>query len=177
MDVDDQDAGPPRGILPPEAPPPEGDSGPAAWRLTFTYTGDEITLVAQQRVAMIAPPDDSERTYAARAGTWVEVRDSTGRGLYRQILADPVRHGYEVHSSDPEEPYARWRGAQRAAVAEGSSRSSCQTSPVLTTSCCTGSPTARWRPMRRGPDVRPTAHWRQSVLTATLEETPPYEVT
>ena len=48
------------------------------------------------------PSDDSERTYAARAGTWVEVRDAGGHGLYRQILADPVRaDGYEAHSPIP----------------------------------------------------------------------------
>jgi hypothetical protein len=92
---DDQNAGPPRGILPPEAPPPGGE-GPAAWRLTFTYAGDDIRLVAQQRLEMIAPPDDSALTLNARAGTWIEVRDGNGRGLYRQVLTDPVRAGYEV---------------------------------------------------------------------------------
>lgn len=100
---DDQDAGPPRGILPPEAPPPEGEGGPSAWRLTFTYTGDEITLVAQERVAMIAPPDDSALTLNARAGTWVEIRDAAGHGLYRQVLTDPVRAGYEAAPRTPDE--------------------------------------------------------------------------
>ncbi len=95
----DHDAGPPGGSLPVEQPA----DAPAAWRLTFQYEGTDIRLVAQHRVAMIAPPDDSARTYAARAGTWVEVRDAAGHGLYRQILADPVRHGYEAHSSDPSE--------------------------------------------------------------------------
>ena len=100
---DDQDAGPPRGILPPEAPPPEGGTGPQAWRLTFTYTGDEITLVAQQRLAMVAPPDDSALTLDARAGTWIEVRDANGRGLYRQVLTDPISAGYEATPRTPDE--------------------------------------------------------------------------
>jgi hypothetical protein len=95
----DDDAGHPPDLPPSEAPRPQ----PSAWRLTFTYDGSDIRLVAQQRVAMIAPPDDSDRTFAARAGTWVEVRDGSGHGLYRQILADPVRHGYEAHSPDPAE--------------------------------------------------------------------------
>ncbi len=94
------DAGPPRGPLPTEAGQAPGGS---AWRLTFTYEGSDIHLVAQQRVAMIAPPDDSDGTYAARAGTWVEVRDATGHGIYRQVLADPVRQGYEAHSPEPSE--------------------------------------------------------------------------
>ncbi len=100
---DDQDAGPPRGILPPEEPPPAGAAGPGAWRLTFTYAGDQITLVAQQRLAMIAPPDDSALTLNARAGTWLEVRDANGHGLYRQVLTDPVRSGYEVTPRSPDE--------------------------------------------------------------------------
>ena len=49
----DHDAGPPRGPLPVEQP----DGEPSAWRLTFTYDGSDIRLVAQQRVAMIAPPE------------------------------------------------------------------------------------------------------------------------
>ena len=52
---------------------------------------------------MIAPPDDSALTLNARAGTWIEVRDADGRGLYRQVLADPVRAGYEATPRDPEE--------------------------------------------------------------------------
>lgn len=99
---EDQNAGPPQGTLPPEAPPPEGQ-GSAAWRLTFTYAGDEITLVSQQRLASVAPPDDSALTLNARAGTWVEVRDANGRGLYRQVLTDPVRAGYEVTPRTPDE--------------------------------------------------------------------------
>lgn len=91
----DEDAGPPRGFLPAEAPPPD-DAARRSWRLTFTYTGDEITLAAQQRLQMIAPPDDSDLTREARAGTWIELRDADGRGLYRQVLTDPVRGGYEV---------------------------------------------------------------------------------
>jgi hypothetical protein len=100
---DDQNAGPPRGILPPEAPPPGGGEGSAAWRLTFTYAGDDIRLVAQQRLVMVAPPDDSALTLNARAGTWLEVRDANGRGLYRQVLTDPVRAGYEVTPRTPDE--------------------------------------------------------------------------
>lgn len=93
----EHDAGPPRGILPLESTP---GTEPLAWRLTYRYRGDDITLEAAQRVAMTAPPDDSPRTYAARAGTYVTVHDAQGHGIYRQILADPVRSGYEDHSAE-----------------------------------------------------------------------------
>jgi hypothetical protein len=91
------DAGPPRGRLPRERRP---EVPPSSWRLTFEYDGSGVRLVAQQRVAMLAPPDDSDLTYAARAGHWIEVSDATGHGLYRQILHDPMRSRYEVHSAD-----------------------------------------------------------------------------
>lgn len=97
MAPEQHDAGPPRGIPPVEAQA----EPPRAWRLTFEYDSRGITLAAQQRVATIAPADDSDLTYAARAGYWVEVRDASGHGVYRQVLANPIRHAFEVHSRAP----------------------------------------------------------------------------
>jgi hypothetical protein len=165
----DNDAGPPPGLPPVETPA----QGPSAWRLTFTYDGSDIRLVAQQRVAMIAPPDDSERTYAARAGTWVEVRDATGHGLYRQILADPVRHGYEAHSADP---------------AEGSHRVEPEAPAGVFQVVVPDLPDARDVVLHRLDDsafaadaARPRKvadrALAQPVVTAALEETPPFEAT
>jgi hypothetical protein len=92
------DGGPPRGERPRDIRP---DGVPAAWRLTYEYDADGVRLSAQQRVATMAPPDDSELTHAARAGYWVELRAADGHGLYRQILVDPFRTTVEAHSSDP----------------------------------------------------------------------------
>lgn len=86
----------------PAPPQPAGGGGPpAAWRLTFEYDGASVRLVAQQRVAMLAPPDDSEFVERGQAGYWIEVRDSRGRSLYNQILHDPIQQDYEVHSPEP----------------------------------------------------------------------------
>lgn len=91
------DAGPPRAVPPVD----EGPDAPPAWRLTFEYDTRSIRLVAQQRLTTISPADDSSLTYAARAGYWVELRDAQGHGLYRQVLVDPIRTHFEVHSPDP----------------------------------------------------------------------------
>lgn len=95
---DDVDSGRPRGL-----PPREVRTGaePVAWRLTFRYDEDGVRLSARQRVAMLAPPDDSDRTRSARAGYWVELRDADGHGVYRQILVDPMPVTYEAHSPLP----------------------------------------------------------------------------
>jgi hypothetical protein len=98
MNTDHIDAGTPNGPPPAETAPA---MTPSAWRLTFEYDDTGVRLVAQQRVAMLAPPDDSDLTYAARSGYWVEVRDAEGRGLYRQILVDPMPSHFEVHSPEP----------------------------------------------------------------------------
>lgn len=90
------------------------DSEPSAWRLTFEYDDGGVRLVAQQRVAMLAPPDDSALTLNARAGYWIEVRDATGHGLYRQILVNPMPSHREVHSPEPD------RHPRRVPVIDGS---------------------------------------------------------
>jgi hypothetical protein len=167
--ANDQDAGPPRGLPPVERVPEE----PAAWRLTFTYEGSDIRLVAQQRVAMIAPPDDSDLTYAARAGTWVEVRDATGHGLYRQILVDPVRRGYEAHSPDPQqgshqvEPDAP-SGVFQVVVPDLPGAHDVVLHRLDDEAVAPGA--------TRPPRMADRAVARP-VLTAPLEETPPFEVT
>jgi hypothetical protein len=171
----DHDAGPPRGL-----PPVEREQDPSAWRLTFAYDGSDIRLVAQQRVAMIAPPDDSDRTYAARAGTWVEVRDASGHGLYRQILADPVRHGYEVHSDDPAEGSREVEPESPSGVFQVVVPDLPEGEDVVLhrfdeaemasdeAAAEVRARTSEGRPAEGGAVARP-------VLTARLEETPPFE--
>jgi hypothetical protein len=93
---------------PPDAPERTRDAvAPAAWRITLEYAGDRISVVAQQRVAMVAPPDDAELLERGRAGYWVEIRDARGRTLYQQVLSRPIRHDYEVFSPEPGVPPQR----------------------------------------------------------------------
>lgn len=82
-----------------EHPPAEPEV--SAWRVTFEYEGGETRVVAQQRVQMLAPPDDAELLARGTAGYWVEVRDSEGRTLYRQVLHTPIRDEHEVFSPEP----------------------------------------------------------------------------
>lgn len=88
---------------PPETTVSDGGPTPSAWRLTFEYEGDVVRLVVQQRVAMVAAPDDAELLARGKAGFWVEVRDAGGKVLYQQVIHNPIRHDYEVFSPDPDE--------------------------------------------------------------------------
>lgn len=92
---------------PPDAAVPEPDPLPAAWRLTFEYEGNAVRIVMQQRVAMLAPPDDAALLERGRAGYWIEVRDGRGQVLYQQVLHAPIQHEYEVFSPDSAEPPRR----------------------------------------------------------------------
>ena len=78
-----------------------------AWRLTFDYVGDQITLARQEQVAMLAPPDDSEHVERAQTGYHVELRDDAGRPIYQRILHAPLADSYEVFSPEPGAPIRR----------------------------------------------------------------------
>jgi hypothetical protein len=83
-------------------PPPS-----AAWRLTFEYEGDDVRVVSQERVDMLAPPDDEELLNHGRAGYWVEVRDEENEVLYQQVIHDPIKTDAEVFPEDPSQPIQR----------------------------------------------------------------------
>lgn len=77
---------------------------PRAVRLTFTYEGDEVRLVNQRSLEMIAPPGDE--LSGREQGFWVEVRDGKDEALHRLVMQDPIRRDVEVFSPDPEQsPY------------------------------------------------------------------------
>lgn len=67
-------------------------------RVTFAYSDDSIRLVASRAVDMRIPPSDPVDGYQGQAGFWVELRDSTGKTIYRRVLHDPIPTYHEVHS-------------------------------------------------------------------------------
>jgi hypothetical protein len=90
-----------------DAAPPPTEEEPAALRLTFAYDRDRVRLVSQERVAMLAPPDDTELLEVGRSGYWLELRDDNNDVLYRQVLHDPIRTDAEVFPEDPSQPIRR----------------------------------------------------------------------
>ena len=83
---------------------PNRPTGNRAWRLTFEYEGDAVTLVDQEQVATLAPPDDAALLERGQAGFHVELRDAEGRPLYRRVLHAPIRDSWEVFSPEPGAP-------------------------------------------------------------------------
>ncbi len=81
--------------------PPEKPTGNRSLRLTFKYEGDAVTLVEQESVAMLAPPDDAALLERGQSGFHVELQDADGKPLYRRVLHAPIRDSYEVFSPEP----------------------------------------------------------------------------
>lgn len=178
--MSDHDAGPP--ALPPEAADRTARDAtePRAWRLTYAYDASGIRLVAQQRVATLAPPDDSALTETGRAGYWVEVRDQAGEALYRQVITSPFRTMAEVHSPDP----ARHPVHVPATTPEGAFQVLIPDLPgahevVLHGLEAPGEPAeaTEGRPRRKRAAGRaPEPAVARPLLTERLAETPPFEV-
>lgn len=165
--TDDANAGPPPDRLPREL---RRGGEPAAWRLVFRYGPDGVSLAACTRVAMIAPPDDSALTAGGRAGSWVELRDADGKGLYRQVIADPLATGREAHHEDPEV------ASYHVSAAEPRSGAFSVVVPDL--------PAAQDVVLLRlpgseqsEPGARAASRTGEPVLTEALHETPPFSVT
>jgi hypothetical protein len=75
-----------------------GEPPQTTLRLTFAYSDDSIRLAASRAVDMRVPPSDPVDGYQGQAGFWVELRDSTGKTIYRRIMHDPIPSYHEVHS-------------------------------------------------------------------------------
>lgn len=76
----------------------DGEAPQNALRLTFAYNDDSIRLVGRRTVDMRVPPSDAVDGYQGQAGFWAELRDSTGKTIYRRVMHDPIPSYHEVHS-------------------------------------------------------------------------------
>jgi len=90
----------------PRNKPAKSSSPPAkALRLTFSYDGDKVKLISQQRTEMIVPPSDPVTGFRQQKGFWAEVKSESDKTLYRQVMHNPTRNDAEVFP-DPDTPGA-----------------------------------------------------------------------
>jgi hypothetical protein len=78
-----------------------------ALRLMFDYEGRKVNLRSAQPVTMRVPASDRTDEYEKQSGTWIEVRDTRDRVLYRKLLHDPLQTSLEVPSGDPVRTFTR----------------------------------------------------------------------
>lgn len=82
-------------------------AGRRALRLIFEYEGDHISLVSARRVAMMVPPSDPLAARRRESGFWFELKDGSGKTLYRRVTHDPIQRAVELRSDDPDRPFTR----------------------------------------------------------------------
>jgi hypothetical protein len=70
-------------------------------RLTFAYEGDQVRLVSEQRVTMIAPPSYPLDLLERQAGFTVILRDERGEPVYGRVIQNPFQFDLEVFDKDP----------------------------------------------------------------------------
>ena len=87
-----------------EASPPDR---PATVRLIFEYEGDQVRLVAQQRVDVAIPGLDLDVSPMPRPGHYVEARSATNEALSRVPIREALSGSAEVFPEEPGSPITR----------------------------------------------------------------------
>jgi hypothetical protein len=70
-------------------------------RLTFSYEGDRVRLVSEQRVTMILPPSHPPDLLEQQSGFSVVLRDERGAAVYGRMMSNPFQFDREVFDRDP----------------------------------------------------------------------------
>lgn len=72
-------------------------------RLTFSYDGDNVKLISQQRTEMVVPASDPVTGFKKQKGFWAELKNDRDKTLYRRVMHNPTRNDAEVFP-DPNTP-------------------------------------------------------------------------
>lgn len=84
-----------------------------AMRLTFSYDGDDVKLVSQERAEMIVPPSDPVKGYTKHKGFWAEVKSGSDKTLYRTVMHNPTKNDAEVFPESPDGVISRQPAPKR----------------------------------------------------------------
>lgn len=87
-----------------------------AMRLTFSYDGDDVKLLTQQRTEMTVPPSDAVKGSKKHKGFWAELRSGSDKTLYRTVMHNPTKNDAEVFPESPGEGISREPAPKRKGV-------------------------------------------------------------
>jgi hypothetical protein len=86
-----------------------------AMRLTFSYDGDKVKLLSQQRIEMLAPSSDEVKGYGQK-GFWAELKSDSDKTLYRTVMHNPTKNDAEVFPETPGGEISRQPAPKRKGV-------------------------------------------------------------
>jgi hypothetical protein len=87
-----------------------------AMRLTFSYDGDNVKLLSQQRTEMTVPSSDAVKGFEKKKGFWAELRSGGDKTLYRSVMHNPIKNDAEVFPESPGEGISRQPAPKRKGV-------------------------------------------------------------
>ena len=87
-----------------------------AMRLTFSYSGDDVKLLSQERTEMTVPPSDQVKGYAKHKGFWAELKSGSDKTLYRTVMHNPTKNDAEVFPESPGGVISRQPAPKRKGV-------------------------------------------------------------
>jgi hypothetical protein len=91
---------------------PESDK---AMRLTFSYDGNNVKLLSQQRIDMIVPSSDVLKGYGQK-GFWAELKSESDKTLYRTVMHNPTKNDAEIFPETPGGEISRQPALKRKGV-------------------------------------------------------------
>ena len=86
-----------------------------AVRLTFSYDGNNVKLLSQQRIDMIVPSSDALKGYGEK-GFWAELKSGSDKTLYRTVMHNPTKNDAEVFPETPGGEISREPAPKRKGV-------------------------------------------------------------
>ncbi len=86
-----------------------------AMRLTFSYDGNNVKLLSQQRIEMTAPSSDVLKGYGQK-GFWAELKNERDKTLYRTVMHNPTKNDAEVFPETPGGEISRQPAPKRKGV-------------------------------------------------------------
>jgi hypothetical protein len=87
-----------------------------AVRLTFSYDGDNVKLISQERTEMTVPPSDPLKGDGKYKGFWAELMNGRDKAVYRQVMHNPTRNDAEVFPDTPGQSISREPAPKRKGV-------------------------------------------------------------
>jgi hypothetical protein len=77
-----------------------GSGTDTAYRLTFSYNRESVTLDFIEMLEEMPTPESDPLEHDEESGFWYELRDADNATLYRQVVHNPLRYDAEIYLED-----------------------------------------------------------------------------
>jgi len=75
-------------------------------RLIIAFSENQLRLIRIKRVHILAPVGEKPDNMKNYSGSWAEIRDLSGKSLYKRIIHESFEGNIEVQTGRTDEPFA-----------------------------------------------------------------------